>query len=53
MNAAVKRSIRDGDLIKLSDRYYKGRPPIYARQPDGQIIKVAKGIPYVRVEEAK
>lgn len=52
-NAMVKHSLKHGDRVDVHDATYAGRNPQYrAQQLPGmpvQWLKVAKGIPFVRV----
>jgi len=49
-NAAMKRSFRDGALIKMSDRDYYGRSPVYhVNKLTGALQKTLAGIPFVRL----
>jgi len=52
-NAMCQASIRDGDTIKVGDTIYRGNTPIYEiDHRTGRVYKVAKGIPFVKVEES-
>lgn len=48
-NAAVMRSVRLGHEIRRSGAVYRGAPERFAPTPTGGFIKVAAGIPFVRV----
>jgi len=51
-NAAVLYSIKNGDRFKLSKVLYSGRPPQFTKNPKtGEIKKVARGIPFVKVTQ--
>ena len=48
-NEAVKYSLKNGDTHVIGGTEYKGRNPVYSA--DG--ARIAKGIPFVRVEREK
>ena len=53
----IKRSLKNGETIKMTDRTYRGAVPVYAEKPrkDGmpvEYFKVTKGIPFVRARAA-
>ena len=51
-NAAVLYSIKNGDKFTLGGALYSGRPPQYRKNHlTGEIKKVAKGIPFVKVTQ--
>lgn len=51
-NAMVKRSMKNGKVVKLSDRQYIGAPPQYSFNPLlKRVMKSAPGVPYVRVRQ--
>ena len=47
--AQKQRSIKNGEKIEVAGTLYVGRPPQY-RVIDGIVLKVAPGVPYVKIQ---
>ena len=49
-NSMVEYSKKHGDLHLIGDAAYRGKNPTFAvNQKTGEVTKVSKGIPFVRV----
>ena len=50
-NAMCQASINEGNTIKVGNSVYRGNTPQYeVDHRTGRVYKVAKGIPYVKME---
>lgn len=45
---AIKFSTKHGEQMEIAGTKYYGRNPEYHRLPNGQFMKVAKGVPFVK-----
>ena len=53
-NAMCQASINEGNTIKIGNTIYRGNTPQYeVDHRTGRVYKVAKGIPYVKMENVE
>ena len=53
-NAMCQASINEGNTIKVGNTEYRGNTPQYEiDHRTGRVYKVAKGIPYVKMENVE